>query len=84
MILMILVFICFRLFYSPEIIPRSLVFYLDNAHYCVCGSACFEVFLRKHVPLQLNHIANTVILSHNADTIVPTDTFFCSHKCVNM
>ncbi|PNF40776.1 Leucine-rich repeat protein 1 [Cryptotermes secundus] len=73
-----------RIFYSPEIIPRTLVFYLDNAHYCVCGSACFEMFMRKYVQLQLNHIANTVTLSQDVDTVVPTDAFYCSHKCVNM
>jgi hypothetical protein len=78
------IFIRFRLFYSPEIIPRSLVFYLDNAHYCVCGSACFEVFTRRCVPLQLKCVTNTLTLSENVDTTVPTETFYCSSKCVNL
>ncbi|XP_069702522.1 leucine-rich repeat protein 1-like isoform X1 [Periplaneta americana] len=72
-----------RLFYSPELVPRSLVLYLDHAHYCVCGSACFETFARKYVPLQLKNIANTVILSQEGNTIVPGNAYFCSYKCAN-
>jgi hypothetical protein len=40
--------------------------------------------MRKYVPVQLSHIANTVTMTHLADPVVPTDAFFCSHKCVNM
>jgi hypothetical protein len=79
-----ILYFCFRLFYSPEIIPRSLVFYLDNAHFCVCGSPCFEVFVKRYVPLQLNLISNTLTLSENVDTTVPTETFYCSYNCIKL
>jgi hypothetical protein len=78
------IFVCFRLFYSPEIIPRSLVFYLDNAHYCVCGSACFEMFIRRSDSLQLKRIANTLTFSENVGTTVQAETFYCSRKCVKL
>jgi hypothetical protein len=76
------IFVCFRLFYSPEIIPRSLVFYLDNAHYCVCGSASFKMFHTRLDSLQLNRIANTLTFSENVGTTVQAETLYCSTECV--
>jgi len=78
------IFVCFRLFYSPEIIPSSLVFYLDNAHYCICGSACFEMFMKRFDSLHLNRIANTLAFSENVGTTVQAETFYCSRKCVKL
>nr|CAH7746246.1 unnamed protein product [Callosobruchus chinensis] len=70
-----------RIHYYPGILPLSLVNYLDNAKFCVCGKACFEVFFHSPQFIQLTSI--TVVL-HRLDpgsTYAPIDCYFCSLEC---
>ena len=61
----------------------SMVSYLDNAEFCVCGTACFETFARKYVPLELREITSTLV-SESVRSVVPMDAYYCSQVCVNM
>lgn len=66
--------------YDARTIPFTLVNYLDNASFCVCGTALFNVLYRKTVSMDLKRIAN--IVTSSGVTVVPFDCNFCSMKCV--
>ncbi|XP_018578634.1 leucine-rich repeat protein 1-like [Anoplophora glabripennis] len=72
-----------RLIYFSGNLPLTLVNYLDNAKYCVCGKACFEVYLRSSHNLLLGNIAESVSSSFG-DMYVPIDCYFCSLKCSSL
>lgn len=67
--------------YDASIIPYTLVKYLDNAKYCICGDACFQYCTRKFVDYSLHAIASIVKSSGNSAT--PFDCYFCSIRCIN-
>ncbi|XP_017883672.1 leucine-rich repeat protein 1 [Ceratina calcarata] len=67
--------------YDASIIPYTLVKYLDNAKYCICGDACFQYYARKFVDFSLNAIASNIKSSGNAT--IPFDCYFCSIRCTN-
>lgn len=69
-----------ELLYSAEIVPYTIVNYLDNAHYCVCGNACFNVFIRLPNMLFLSTVAYS-LYSSNGISYVPIDCYYCSLKC---
>ncbi|XP_076753627.1 leucine-rich repeat 47 [Xylocopa sonorina] len=69
-----------RCSYDASIIPFTLVKYLDNAKYCVCGNPCFQCYVRKFVDFHLTIIANNI--KSSGSTIIPFDCHFCSIKCV--
>ncbi|XP_015609820.1 leucine-rich repeat protein 1 [Cephus cinctus] len=69
-----------RKLYDASTIPYTLVKYLDEAQYCVCGSAFFDSYLRRPVPFNLNDIAASIRTS--GDCIVPLDCYFCSTQCL--
>lgn len=70
-----------KLPYTPEDIPVTIVYYLDNAHYCVCGKACFEVHLHHANVLMLKAITQTCIATLGDLEYVPMDCFYCSLRC---
>lgn len=70
-----------RLPYTPEDVPLILVEYLDNAHYCVCGRACFEVFLHNTNVLVLKTITQTCVGSVGDLDYLPMDCYYCSSRC---
>lgn len=65
--------------YDASIIPFTLVRYLNEANYCVCGNACFQYYIRKFVEYNLNAIANSVKSSESS--IVQFDCYFCTPRC---
>ncbi|XP_043791303.1 leucine-rich repeat protein 1 [Apis laboriosa] len=69
-----------RCWYDASIIPFTLVKYLDEAKYCVCGNPCFNYYIRKFVKFNLNTIAN--IIKSSDTTVLPFDCYFCSKKCI--
>lgn len=69
-----------KLWYTAATLPATVVSYLDGAKYCVCGSACFEVFLRQPYRLRLGSVAETYSLLESGH-FVPIDCFFCSQRC---
>lgn len=70
-----------RLSYTPEDLPLNLIDYLDNAHYCVCGRACFEVHLHHANVLMLGAITQTYVGTLGDSDYVPIDCFYCSLRC---
>ncbi|RZB40416.1 LRR 8 domain containing protein [Asbolus verrucosus] len=70
-----------RLPYSSTTIPFTLVTYLDHAKYCVCGKACFEVFVRAPEILSVASIAQSFVTSTDEFSFLPIDCYFCSLRC---
>ncbi|KAG7202197.1 hypothetical protein KM043_015874 [Ampulex compressa] len=66
--------------YNGSIIPETLVKFLDQAKYCVCGNACFHCYIRKFMECNLSVVANSIKSSGNG--IVPFDCYFCSINCL--
>ncbi|XP_033205001.1 leucine-rich repeat 47 [Bombus vancouverensis nearcticus] len=69
-----------RCSYDASIIPFTLVKYLDEAKYCLCGNPCFHYYLRKFVSFDCNIATN--IIKSTESTLLPFDCYFCSSKCV--
>ncbi|XP_044263778.1 leucine-rich repeat protein 1 [Tribolium madens] len=69
-----------RLFYSKEIIPQTLVAYLDYAKYCECGKPCFEGFIRIPGHFSVSTITEDLVMSTNS-SVLPLDCYFCSLRC---
>lgn len=70
-----------QLAYSPEVLPRTVIDYLDYAKYCVCGNACFNIYIRQPHMLLLTTVAQTFSVSSDGLIYVPVDCYFCSLKC---
>ncbi|XP_053989160.1 leucine-rich repeat protein 1 [Hylaeus volcanicus] len=67
--------------YDASLIPVTLVKFLDNAKYCMCGNPCFDCYIRKFMEFHLSIIANSVKSSENVT--VPFDCYFCSISCLS-
>lgn len=74
------IFFLYRCSYDASIIPFTLVKYLDEAKYCLCGNPCFYYYLRKFVSFDCNIATN--IIKSTESTLLPFDCYFCSSKCV--
>lgn len=67
--------------YSKETIPVTLVVYLDDAEYCVCGNALFGASLRHTFMLPLGSVADIYTVSNTTLVYAPIDCRFCSLAC---
>ncbi|XP_030753411.1 leucine-rich repeat protein 1 [Sitophilus oryzae] len=67
--------------YPKGSIPLTLIDYLDYAKYCVCGKACFTVFLRQSHNFRLIRISEVVHTNPDSPFCVPVDCYFCSTTC---
>lgn len=70
-----------RIPYTPRDLPLTLINYLDNAQYCVCGKACFDVHLTVSQMFYLETITDHLTTADDESTYVPMDCCFCSRKC---
>ncbi|XP_057667060.1 leucine-rich repeat protein 1 [Diorhabda carinulata] len=70
-----------RLPYPPGSLPLTVISYLDNANFCVCGRACLEIYVRTSQNLLLTSIAESVNRSVGEGICVPIDSYFCSSRC---
>lgn len=70
-----------RIPYTPCDLPRTLINYLDNARYCVCGRACFEVYIKHTQMLLLESIADHLAISADGSMYIPMECYCCSLKC---
>lgn len=70
-----------KLPYSSEDVPLILVEYLDNAHYCVCGRACFEVHLHHAYALMWKTITQSCVSTFGDLNYIPMDGYYCSLRC---
>ncbi|XP_026493268.1 leucine-rich repeat protein 1 [Vanessa tameamea] len=70
-----------KLFYAPNIIPRTLVELLDNANICVCGKSVLNhsYFIIKE--FQLKDLYRVVVFNNNHSCAVGFECYFCSPKC---
>ncbi|KAF7273565.1 hypothetical protein GWI33_013727 [Rhynchophorus ferrugineus] len=72
-----------RLPYPKGSIPLTLIEFLDYAKYCVCGKACFSLFLRNTHSMPLNYISETISVGATDTIYAPVDCYYCSLKCYN-
>lgn len=70
-----------RLYFSPCILPRTVIHFLNVAKYCVCGKACFYNYIRHPHMLSLAAISQTFTVSSADLLYVPIDCYFCSIRC---
>ena len=72
-----------RIPYDATFVPVIMCHYLDSARKCLCGSACFEVYLHHMAALNLRHIAATVTAVDKEGTLtVPVEMFLCRARCL--
>lgn len=73
-----------KLPYGPGILPLTVIDYLDYAKYCICGKACFDVFITRLQQLHLQKLTHHLTVSQEGYMSVPMDCYFCSLKCFNI
>lgn len=71
-----------KIFYAPNIIPYTLVVFLDNVNVCVCGRLAIDekLYLKK-----LNNMKNYKVVVFddiNTNNIVGFDCYYCSVACM--
>lgn len=67
--------------YTPLDLPYTVIHYVNNAQFCVCGNPCFEVFVKHPKMFSLSLI--TVNFTVTSPAYVPMDCCYCSQKCFN-
>ncbi|KRT86037.1 hypothetical protein AMK59_1264 [Oryctes borbonicus] len=71
----------YKLHYAPGTIPATLIRYLERAKYCICGKACFDVFILGVDRLYLQAIAKNY--THTSESPrIPISCHFCSVHCL--
>ncbi|XP_045775338.1 leucine-rich repeat protein 1 isoform X2 [Maniola jurtina] len=73
-----------KFFYAPNIIPKTLVEFLDNSNMCVCGKPVLndKYYIIKQFDLKDFSISRHVIFNFfNKNSSVGIECFFCSPKC---
>lgn len=74
-----------RVAYDATFVPVVMCHYLDSAHKCLCGSACFEVYLHHMAALSLRNVAATVTaVSKDGTLTVPVEMFLCKARCLKL
>lgn len=74
-----------RIAYNATFVPVVMCHYLDSARKCLCGSACFEVYLHHMAALNLRHVAATVTAVDKDGTLtVPVEMFLCRARCLKL
>lgn len=71
-----------RIPYTPLDLPRTVIQYLDDAEYCVCGEACFENVIKNRQCFSLKDI--TVTITMTSPQYVPVDCHYCSPACYSI
>lgn len=70
-----------KLFYSANIIPWTLVDFLDNANMCVCGNPVVSDKCYIIKEFELKDYYRSVVFDNNRNSSVGFECFFCSSKC---
>ncbi|XP_063830015.1 leucine-rich repeat protein 1 [Ostrinia nubilalis] len=72
-----------KLFYAPNIIPRTLVEFLDNANMCVCGNPVVNhIFCLMEFDLKTYF--NVVVFDNYRNSSVEFECYFCSPVCLSI
>ncbi|CAD0202203.1 unnamed protein product [Chrysodeixis includens] len=72
-----------KFYYAPNIIPWTLVEFLDNANMCVCGAPVVNNRFYMNKEFQLRDYFHVVVFNSNRKNTVTFQCYFCSHKCLN-
>ncbi|CAB3244738.1 unnamed protein product [Arctia plantaginis] len=72
-----------KFFYAPNIIPRTLVEFLDNANMCICGAPVVNNSYYMNKEFELKDFFRVVVFNSNRKSTVTVQCYFCSPKCFN-
>ncbi|XP_034935086.1 leucine-rich repeat protein 1-like isoform X2 [Chelonus insularis] len=72
-----------RFFYDASIIPYTLIEYLDNAQFCICGNACLNTCIYKIILADLRCNACNITSTPIITSTVPFFCTCCSISCFN-
>ncbi|XP_030020103.2 LOW QUALITY PROTEIN: leucine-rich repeat protein 1 [Manduca sexta] len=70
-----------KLYYASNIIPWTLVDFLDNANMCVCGAPVVSDLFYVKKEFELKDYFRTVVFNNNWNSVVNFECYFCSPKC---
>ncbi|XP_011554086.3 leucine-rich repeat protein soc-2 homolog [Plutella xylostella] len=70
-----------KLYYAPNIIPWTLVEFLDNANMCVCGAPVVNDILSIRKSFELKDYFRMVVFDNNRNSTVSFECYLCSQKC---
>ena len=73
-----------RLHYSTENLPETIIRYLNLAKYCICGKACFDVYIYFPNVMPLSSITQRYSMSAGYSSYVPIDCHLCSISCLHV
>lgn len=68
----------FRIFYSPQTLPRTLIDIIEESPICQCGALCFSTTIQSKFH-GCSRPGKNIISDQNA--IFYTDCVFCSFTC---
>ncbi|XP_012528864.2 leucine-rich repeat protein 1 [Monomorium pharaonis] len=73
-----------RIRYDANIIPYTLVEYLDEAKYChQCRTACFDCYIKRFIDLPDIFLSCNEVRISALQPPLKFETYFCSLVCVN-
>lgn len=70
-----------KFFYASNIIPWTLVDFLDNANMCICGKPVLNDSYFVIKEYQLKDLYRVVVFNNNNTCAIGFECFFCSPKC---
>ena len=74
-----------RIPYDATFVPVVLCHHLDLAKKCLCGNACFDVYIHHVASLSLHKVAATVTAVDRQGTVtVPVEMFLCKANCLKL
>lgn len=71
-----------KFYYAPNIIPYTVVEFLDNVNVCVCGKLAVDDGLYLYRLYNMEHYKVVIFDDNNQNNIVGFDCYFCSLKCM--
>ncbi|XP_068622838.1 leucine-rich repeat protein 1 [Battus philenor] len=70
-----------KIYYAPNVIPWTLVEFLDNANMCVCGNPVITDEFYVIREFELKDYFRVILFDNNRSNSVGFECFFCSSKC---
>ncbi|XP_063383331.1 leucine-rich repeat protein 1 [Cydia fagiglandana] len=70
-----------RMFYAPNIIPWTLVEFMDNANMCVCGMPVVNDMYFRNKEYELKDFFRVVVFDNNRASTVAFECYYCSPRC---
>ncbi|XP_049871659.1 leucine-rich repeat protein 1 [Pectinophora gossypiella] len=70
-----------KIYYAPNIIPRTLVHFLDEANMCICGAPVVNDLFYINKQFEMKDFFRTTVINNNRTRMVNFEIYFCSPKC---